>query len=207
MIRRCPITYEPLSAEERGRYSKKGLRRLSSALTSLHDLESSAEEQRREALARATKLSIQGVQPKLSARLAVRKGHFELIDRGGTYILKPQTELFLHLPENEDLSMRLAKTVGIEVPLHGLIYSADDSLTYFIKRFDRVARAGKLAVEDFAQLSGHFRTTKYDFSMERLAPILERYCTFPAVEKLELFRRTLFSFLIGTRTCTSRTSP
>ncbi len=41
------------------------------------------------------------------------------------------------------------------------------------------------------------RDTKYDYSMEKLIPLLERYCTFPALEKLKLFRLTLFNFLAG----------
>ncbi len=190
---RCPITYERL---DRGRYSLTGLRRLSSRLEELEDFPYTAEEQVREAQIRASKMSIQGVQPKLSARLSIAKRIFEVVDTGGRYILKPQNQLYRELPENEDLSMRLASNVGIEVPLHGLIYSKDGSLTYFIRRFDRQSRS-KVAVEDFTQLAGLSRDTKYDFSMERLVPILEEHCTFPAIEKLRLFRLTLFNYLIG----------
>jgi len=39
--------------------------------------------------------------------------------------------------------MKMAKSFGIEVPLTGLIYSKDGSLSYFIKRFDRYGRIGK----------------------------------------------------------------
>ena len=35
----------------------------------------------------------------LSARLEVSRGRFALGERGGTYILKPQTELYENLPE------------------------------------------------------------------------------------------------------------
>ena len=66
---RCPIAYS-LSAENR--YSDKGLKLLSSGLKTLKDLEYTADEQRREAYNRATKMSIQGVQPKLSAILNIR---------------------------------------------------------------------------------------------------------------------------------------
>ncbi len=62
--------------------------------------------------------------------------------------------------------------IGIEVLLHGLVCSKDGSMTYFVKRFDRVGRGGKVAVEDFAQLSGHGRETKYHSSMERVAHII-----------------------------------
>jgi serine/threonine-protein kinase HipA len=142
-------------------------------------------------------MSIQGIQPKLSAKLNPVEGRFEITDVGGKYILKPQNELYPQLPENEDLSMRLAATVGIQVPLHGLLYCVDGSMTYFIRRFDRGPRREKLALEDFAQLSGKTRDTKYESSMEQLIPILESHCTFPVIEKRELFLRTLFHFLIG----------
>lgn len=193
---RCPITYEDLLPGE-DRYSAKGLRRLSPSLRSLEDLPLTAHEQRQEALRRVTKMSIQGVQPKLSARLAVRDGAFRVVDRGGRWILKMQTGDFPHVPENEDLTMRLAERAGIPVPVHGLLWSRDGSLTYFIRRFDRTGRSDKVAVEDFAQLAGRTRDTKYDFSMEGIVDLLDRHTTFPAVEKLELFRRTLFGFLTG----------
>jgi serine/threonine-protein kinase HipA len=191
----CPITYEEIPA--RTKYSERGLRSLSPSLKRLNDLPYSAEEQRREAEAHAGKLSIQGVQPKLSAVLNVKNSSFDLIDKGGRYILKPQVERFKQLPENEDLTMRLAAIVGIEAPRHGLVYSRDGSLTYFIRRFDRKGQKDKVHVEDFAQLSGASRDTKYDSSMERVAEVLEELCTFPAVEKLKLYQRTVFSFLIG----------
>ncbi len=191
----CPITYEAIPEGEK--YSPRGLRLLSLGLRTLEDLAYTAEEQRREAVERAGKVSIQGVQPKLSARLVARNGGFELIDRWGEFILKPQTDLYPELPENEDVTMRLAARAGIEIPLHGLVYSRDGSLTYFIKRFDRIGRRGKRRSEDFSQLSGKTRDTKYDSSMEKVAEIIERLCTFPVLDKVKLFRLTLFSFIVG----------
>ncbi len=194
-MNRCPICYE--QADEHGRYASRGLKKLSPRLRDLEDLPFTAEEQVREAARRASKMSIQGVQPKLSARLNLKMGRFGLVDTGGRYILKPQNPMFPHLPENEDLTMRMAKLVSIEVPLHGMVYSRDRSLTYFIKRFDRTGRSGKLAVEDFSQLTGNDRETKYDSSMEKVAAVIEKYCTFPLPEKAKLFRLTLFNFLVG----------
>src|SRR5688572_25747046 len=106
----CPITYEFL--EERRKYSKRGLKLLSPTLKTLNDLPFSAEQQRKEAQQRADKMSIQGVQPKLSAILDIKKQSFEICDQGGNYILKPSSEFYFELPENEDLSMHLAETVG-----------------------------------------------------------------------------------------------
>lgn len=191
----CPITFNPITDSET--YSAEGLRLLSPRLKALSPLAYSAEEQRREAMAMASKLSIQGVQPKLSARLNVKAGRFEIVDRRGRYILKPQVEHYPFLPENEALTMLLAGLVGIAVPLHGLVRSRDGTFTYFIRRFDRKGLTGKIHVEDFAQLSGASRETKYRSSMEQVAEIIERYCTFPLIEKQKLLKRTLFSFLVG----------
>jgi serine/threonine-protein kinase HipA len=192
-LNRCPITYGDCGTE---RYSRGGLRKLSSRLKWLEDLPYSAEEQRREAVARAAKMSIQGVQPKLSVRLSASKGTFEVVDRGGRFVVKPQHDVFPKLPENEDVTMRMASALGIDVPLHGMVYSRDGSLSYFAKRFDRIGRGKKLATEDFAQLSGRDRETKYDSSVEKVIGILDR-CTFPAVERARLYRRLLFCFLVG----------
>ncbi len=188
----CPITYEACE----GKYSPQGLRKLSRSLAQLNDLPYTAADQVFEAAARAPKMSIQGVQPKLSAVLNTRNNGFELVDTGGRYILKPQNPQYRHLPENEDLSMRLAAAAGIAVPLHGLVYSKDGSMTYFIRRFDRIGKK-RIAMEDFAQLLGLSRDTKYDASMEKVTQVIDRYCTFPAIEKIKLFRLTLVNFLIG----------
>lgn len=192
----CPITYENC---DNSKYSKKGLKQLSSRLKSLNDFPYTLEEQWQEARGLAGKLSIQGVQAKLSARMNTRKQQFEPVEKNGEFILKPQSpdKTFTELPENEDLTMRLAKVGGLEVPLHGLHYCKDGSLIYFIKRFDRGAKKEKFALEDFAQLLGEHRDNKYDATMEKVAIVIEKYCSIPVLEKVKLFRLTLFSFLIG----------
>lgn len=191
----CPITYQPIDKSQK--YSIQGLRSLSNKLSDLKNINLSAKQQREEALNRANKMSIQGVQAKLSAKLNIKESKFEICDRGGNYILKPQSEYYVELPENEDLSMRLANCIGIDVPIHGLVYCIDNSLTYFIKRFDRVNRNQKIAIEDFAQLSGHTRDTKYRYSMEKLITIIDKFCTFPIIEKKKLFTRVMFNYIIG----------
>lgn len=190
----CPITYQPCGDKK---YSDKGLKLLSRNLTQLKDLPLTQEEQLREAAIRADKMSIQGVQPKLSAKLNIKDEVFDVVDRGGEYILKPQNNFYPEMPENESLTMKMAELIGIEVPLSGMIYSSDGKFTYFIKRFDRYGRNKKLSVEDFAQLAGKSRETKYDYSMEKLVTLIDTFCTFPAIEKVKLFRLTIFNFLVG----------
>lgn len=193
-MNRCLITCEPCGES---RYSPKGLRQLSPRLEQLNDFPYSAEMLRREAAIRMTKMSIQGMQPKLSTRLNVKNGIFEIVDTQGRYVIKPAHATYPALPENEALSMQLARLCGIEVPACGLVPCSDGSLAYFIRRFDRTGQKGKVPLEDFSQLAGLSRETKYRFSHEKLIGILDQYCTFPALEKVELFKRSLFNFLIG----------
>jgi serine/threonine-protein kinase HipA len=193
-MNRCPITYD-LCGDQL--YSDKGLKLLAPPLKSLEPLHYTAEEQRKEAYFRSAKMSVQGAQPKLSAILDTRNQCFEIVDQNGRYILKPQHDIYPELPENEDLTMRMARVIGIEVPLHGLIYSKDDSFTYFIKRFDRKGQKEKMQIEDFSQLAGLNRNAKYNYTMEKLVLLINSYCTFPAIEKAKLFQRVIFCFLTG----------
>jgi serine/threonine-protein kinase HipA len=193
-MNRCPITYELCGNDK---YSEKGLRMIAPKLTHLNDLPYTAAELRQEAANRAKKLSIQGVQPKLSATISVAKQEFKIVDQFGTYIIKPQNDLFPELPENEDVTMRMAKVFGLDVPFHGMLYAKDGSLSYFIKRFDRYGQGKKIATEDFAQLTGNTRDTKYRFTMEKLVPVIDEFCSFPAIEKADFFKRILFCYVTG----------
>ncbi len=193
---RCPLSYDSPAPGE-GPYSIAGLKRLHPRLRRLEPLPYTGEELLHEAATRMEKMSIGGVQPKVSAILNVRAGRFRLTDTGGTYILKPNNPLFPEVPQNEDLTMRMAAAAGVNVPAFGLVYTRDDRLCYVIRRFDRLSGNRKMAVEDFAQLLGLSRETKYESSMENVAHVIERFCTFPAVEKIELFRRLLVAFLTG----------
>jgi serine/threonine-protein kinase HipA len=193
-MNRCPITYELCGNDK---YSEKGLRMIAPKLTQLNDLPYTAAELRQEAANRAKKLSIQGVQPKLSATISVVEQEFKIVDQFGTYIIKPQNDLFPELPQNEDVTMRMAKAFGLDVPLHGMLYAKDGSLSYFIKRFDRYGKGKKIATEDFAQLTGNTRDTKYRFTMEKLVPVIDEFCSFPTIEKADFFKRILFCYVTG----------
>lgn len=193
-MNRCPITYLPCGE---ARYSRQGLGLLGRGLSDLLEFPYSAPEQRLEAAGRMSRMSVQGVQPKLSAVLNIRRQSFEVVEIQGRFIIKPQHETYPQMPENEDLTMRMAATVDIETPLHGMIWCKDGSLSYFIRRFDRVGRTQKLAVEDFAQLAGKSRETKYDFTIEKMVQLIDTHCTFPVPEKYRFFRLLLFCFLTG----------
>lgn len=193
-MNKCPITYANCGDQK---YARQGLQLLNRNLTALLDFPYSASEQRYEASQRMMRMSIQGVQPKLSAVVNTRRQTFDLVETGGRFIIKPPHNIYDQMPENEDLTMRLAALIGIETPLHGMMWCKDGSLSYFIKRFDRFGRHNKLAVEDFAQLAGLSRETKYDYTIEKTVKLLDTYCTFPVLEKFKFFRLILFCFVTG----------
>lgn len=191
---RCLITNEPWTGP--GPYSPAGLRLLDRQLQSLAPLPYTREQLIQEAASRSVKMSVQGVQPKVSAVLQVRAGAMAIVDHGGRFIVKPPHPAWPELPENEALTMSLAATLGMEVPVHGLLLNADQTRSYFVRRFDRVGWA-RVPVEDFAQLSGASRDTKYQSSTEQLIAIIDRYCTFPVLERIKFFERLLCAFLTG----------
>lgn len=93
--------------------------------------------------------------------------------------------------------MKMAAKCGIATPVHGMIYSNDGTLSYFIKRFDRQGINKKIPLEDFAQLAEEKRETKYSYSIEKVIKLLDTFCTFPKIEKGKFVKRFLFNFLVG----------
>ena len=142
----------------------------------------------------AGKMSISGVQAKVSLVLSQDKRKLEVAAHGGRFILKPETLRFSSVPENEHVTMVLAHLVSIELPRFGLIRLKDRSIAYIVKRFDRLDDGEKLQVEDFCQLSGKPTRDKYEGSMELCVRILRKYATEPLVEIQKLFRLLLFSW-------------
>jgi serine/threonine-protein kinase HipA len=141
----------------------------------------------------AGKMSISGVQPKLTM---TRKGDAMIpIQTGGQYILKPQTQTFRNLPENENLCMNIASQLGIDVPPHGLFDLKDGSRAYIIRRFDRTEQGGKKRCEDFSQILGF--GDKYSGSVEQIGRRLKELSDFPGIDAQLLFERILLFFLIG----------
>ena len=65
---------------------------LSPKLSQFNDFPYTAEEQVKQAEILSSKLSIQGVQPKLSASLNIKGSVFQIVESGGCFILKPQIE-------------------------------------------------------------------------------------------------------------------
>ncbi len=145
----------------------------------------------------AGKMSISGVQEKVSLRLAADKSRFEIAPTGGRYILKPEPSRFAFIPQNEHLTMRLAALAGIEVPPFGLVELKDKTTAYLIKRFDRLDDGTKLQVEDFCQLNEKPAREKYQGSAELCVRTVQRYASEPLIEIRKLFKLLLFSWWVS----------
>lgn len=140
------------------------------------------------------KMSISGVQPKLSLKLNKSKGELISAAEGGEYILKPQIPHFPHTPENENCCMDIAMELAIDVPPHCLLPLKDNTLAYVVKRFDRRGRE-KLHQENFYQVLE--KKYKYTGSVEEIGKKLREISTVPGLDVQLFFERVVFNFLIG----------
>ena len=145
----------------------------------------------------AGKMSISGVQEKVSLKLSSDKTRLIVAATGGRYVLKPESSRFSSLPQNEHLTMCLALLVGIDVPKFGLLRLQDGSLSYVVKRFDRGDDGSKLRVEDFCQLSGKPLRDKYSGSAELCIRTLRQYASEPLVQVRSLFKLLLFGWWVA----------
>lgn len=115
----------------------------------------------------------------------------------GRFILKPQTERYNNLPENEDLVMHLAEAAGIKTVPHSLIRFADGELCYITRRIDRTKKGEKIAMEDMCQLSERLTEDKYKGSYERIAKLIQKYSSAPLLDVVNFWEIVVFSWLIG----------
>ncbi|MBX3164147.1 MAG: HipA domain-containing protein [Bacteroidetes bacterium] len=142
--------------------------------------------------------AITGVQPKLSLWLEKTKKNirFTIVDDKSNYIIKPQSETYLFLPENEDLCMHLASELGIEAATHSLVKLKSGKLAYITKRFDR-NNTNKIACEDLCQLTETLTEHKYRGSYEKAGKAIKHYSTQSGLDVLHYFQLILFSFITG----------
>lgn len=146
-----------------------------------------------------SKKTITGVQPKLSLGLSNETDvpeRFTIVGLWGEYILKPQTELYPSLPENEDLSMHLAEISKIKTVKHSLIKLKSGQLAYITKRVDR-KNGQKLHMEDMCQLTERLTEHKYKGSHEQVAKAIKKYVANPGLDVTDYYELVLFCFLTG----------
>ena len=152
------------------------------------------------------KISISGVQEKLS--LLLENNKLRLINEGeqGTYILKPIPKIGVNLdqmPANEHLTMQIACQVfNIETAENALIFFKNGEQAYITKRFDVKDDGSKLAKEDFASLGGrtpqtHGEDYKYLGNYLEMFELIEKYLPIYKLEAPKLFLLILFNYLFS----------
>ncbi|MDR0972847.1 MAG: HipA domain-containing protein [Prevotellaceae bacterium] len=148
-----------------------------------------------------SQVTLTGVQPKLS--VDVERGRddgkerFTIVGLWGRYILKPQTEQYLCLPENEDLTMHLAGLARIQTVPHSLVRFQDGSLAYVTKRIDRNRKGDKIPMEDMCQLTEKLTEQKYKGSHEQIAKKIMEFSAYPVLDLINYFEVLLFCYLTG----------
>ncbi len=123
------------------------------------------------------RFSLAGVQMKLSVMKNTGKGGgltLPLVDGEGHYIAKFPSTAFPGVSENEYANLALAEAIGMEVPERELVEKSDfegipeefhtlaDGKVLLIRRFDRGTEAGRIHIEDMAQVFGVYPSRKYE---------------------------------------------
>lgn len=149
------------------------------------------------------RISISGVQEKLS--VVLDKNILRLTNQGepGTYILKPiprDLKKVDQVPANEHLTMQIAKQVyGINVAENAMIFFRDGSPAYITKRFDVKSDKTKWGKEDFATLAGKTKDNagldfKYEYSYEELGLLFQKYVAAWKIEIEKYFVLVVFNY-------------
>ena len=196
----CLYCYKPLADGEVD-YHKSCARKIfeSTTVPVLPYTRANIKELAREIVSAST--TVTGAQAKLS--LDITRGHagepqrFTIVGLWGRFILKPQTDRFANLPENEDLTMHLAEAAGIKTVPHSLIRFADGELCYITHRVDRTKNGDKIAMEDMCQLSERLTEDKYKGSYERIAKLIKQYSAAPLLDVVNFWEVVVFSWLTG----------
>ena len=152
------------------------------------------------------RISISGVQEKLS--LLLERNQLRLTKKGeqGIYILKPipiDLKKADQVPANEHLTMQIARQVyDINTAENAMIFFKDGTPAYLTKRFDVKDDGSKWGVEDFASLAGKTKENagsnfKYDYSYEEVGLLVQKYLPAWRVEIEKFFTLVVFNFLFS----------
>ena len=205
-LKYCPGTL----AEGYTTYSSSCLRNLFGGKKVNHVLPYETPQQNEEVAAlfmeNRKRISISGVQEKLSFLLD--RNILRLTKEGeqGTYILKPiprDLKKVEQVPANEHLTMQIAKQVyRLNTAENAMIFFRNGSPAYITKRFDVKAGGGKLGNEDFASLAGKTRDNagdnfKYEYSYEEIGLLIQKFVPAWRVEIEKFFSLIIFNFLFS----------
>jgi serine/threonine-protein kinase HipA len=152
------------------------------------------------------RISISGVQEKMS--LLLSKNKLRLTEEGeqGTYILKPvprDLKRVDQVPANEHVTMQIASQVyGINTAENGMIFFKDGSPAYITRRFDVKKDGLKWGNEDFATLAGRTKDNagadfKYTYSYEEASALIRQFVPAWRVEIEKYFALVIFNYLFS----------
>ncbi|HNS31184.1 MAG TPA: HipA domain-containing protein [Tenuifilaceae bacterium] len=152
------------------------------------------------------RISISGVQEKLS--FILEKNVLRLTKEGeqGTYILKPiprDLKKVEQVPANEHLTMQIARQVyGLNTAENALVFFKNGTPAYITKRFDVKENGGKWGKEDFATLAGKTKQNaganfKYEYSYEEAGLLMQNYVSAWRVEVENFFSLVVFNYLFS----------
>ncbi len=159
-------------------------------------------------IASVNRISISGVQKKISAIIDGKKIRLTPENEHGRYIIKPAPE-FKHLryrdqlPANEHLTMQIASQVyRIRTAENAMVFFADGAAAYITKRFDYRTDGQKIAQEDFSSLAGktentHGRDFKYTGSYEDAASLIRKNVAAWRVEMAKFFAVVIFNYIFS----------
>lgn len=139
--------------------------------------------------------SISGAQIK--GAFYFDKGVMTPTYRKSNYIIKPQTELYEYIPENEHLTMAIAKSCNFKVPPFTIFEVPGLGKIFVIKRFDISENEKHLRLEDFGQILEEPSSEKYSKSYNKVGRAIVEYSDAPPPDLYEFLRRVIFSFFIG----------
>ncbi len=152
------------------------------------------------------RISISGVQEKLSLILIKNKLRLTEAGEQGQYILKPiprDIKKVSQVPANEHLTMQIARQVyGIATAENAMIFFENGKPAYLTRRFDLKFPEGKYLQEDFASVAGKTRENagddfKYDYSYLELGQLIARFTSAPEVELEKFFKLVGFNYLFS----------
>lgn len=148
------------------------------------------------------RLSLAGAQGKLAVALGKGRVLLPLEGSPSTHILKPQSNHYPGLAQNEFFCMSLARSVGLNVA-EVKLKAAGEYEYLEVTRYDRGGPDGKSRIhqEDFCQALGLPPEMKYQEeggpSLRRCFELVQTVSGAPAVDALRLFDSVVFNFLIG----------
>ncbi|MET4693631.1 type II toxin-antitoxin system HipA family toxin [Endozoicomonas lisbonensis] len=161
-----------------------------------------------------SKFSLAGVQMKFSS---IRQdGRFNISTDIGSdsWIIKTPSTVYRNVPENEFTAMKLAESIGVEIPEIQLIplekldnlsdiVLPDEPMAYGIRRFDRGEGSyrqnkHRIHTEDFAQIFEFYAHKKYSHAnYEQIGRVIYQFSQNGLADLQQMARRLLANILLA----------